>query len=106
CLELAAASLHAGGRAVLDAEQLGLDQGFDQRRAIDCDKWSAAPPTEIVYLPCDELFADAALPFEEDREVGDRHALDRRAQLAHQRRGADQRRRTIAPLALRIEQSR
>ena len=34
-LELAAAAAHAGGRALLDAEELRFEQRLDQRRAVD-----------------------------------------------------------------------
>ena len=37
-LELAAAAANAGGRALLDAEQLRLEQCLDDRRAVDRDE--------------------------------------------------------------------
>ncbi len=50
-LELAAPSAYAGGRPVLDAEQLGLEQCLDQRRAVDRDEGSMAPATQLVNAP-------------------------------------------------------
>ena len=65
-LELAASSADAGGRALLDAEQFGLEQCFDQRGAIDGDERAVAPPAQLVNLACDQFLADAALAFEEN----------------------------------------
>ena len=76
-LELAAPAADAGGRAILDAEQLGLEQRFDKRGAIDGDERAVAAPAQFVDLARDQLLADAAFAFEQDREVGDRDALDR-----------------------------
>ena len=76
-LELPSPSADAGRDAILDAEQLGFEQRFDQRRAVDRDERAVAAATQLVDLPRDELFADAALAFEQHREIRGRHALDR-----------------------------
>src|SRR5205085_11733373 len=82
-LELSAAAANARGRAILDAEELRFEQRLDERRAIDGDERSIAPAAQVVNLPRDEFLADTAVPFQENREVGGRDALDRRAQLLH-----------------------
>ena len=96
-LELASPAADAGGRAIFDAEQLGLEQRFDKRRAIDGDERAVAAPAQFVDLPCDELLADAAFAFEQHREVGDRHSLDRSAECGHDRGRSNQRRRAVSP---------
>ena len=76
-LELAAAAAHAGGRALLDAEELRFEQRLDQRRAVDGDERSRAPAAELVDLPGDEFLARARFAFDQDGEVRRRDALDR-----------------------------
>ena len=49
-LELAATAPHAGRRALLDAEQLGLDQRLDQRRAVDGHERPALPAAAHVQV--------------------------------------------------------
>ena len=75
-LELALPAAHPRGGAVLDAEQLGFDERFDERRAVDGHEGPAAPRAELVNLARHELLPGSALPFDEDREVARRHALD------------------------------
>ena len=82
-LELAAAAADAGGRALFDAEQLGLEQRLDQRRAVDGDERPVAAPAQLVDLARDQLLADAALAFQQHREIGGRHSLDRSAECGH-----------------------
>ena len=81
-LELAPPAAHAGGGALLDPEQLRLDQGLDDRGAVDGDERAAPAATEFVDLPRDELLAGARFAFDQDGEVGGRDALD---SLAHGR---------------------
>ena len=82
-LELAAPPANAGRRALLDPEQLGLDERFDQRRAVDRDERALPAPTELVDLPRHEFLASAAFAFNQRREIGRGHALDHaRAALA------------------------
>ena len=68
-LELAAAAAHARRRALLDAEELGLEQRLDERRAIDGDERTVPAPAQVVDLTGDELLADAALAFEQHGEI-------------------------------------
>ena len=56
-LELAAPALDAGGRPFLDAEQLGLQQRFDQRGAVDRHERPVPPPAQLVNLAGDQLLA-------------------------------------------------
>jgi len=62
-LEFPAAPADAGRRPVLDAEELRFEQRFDNGGAVDGDKRGLSPPTELVNLTCDQLFAGARLPF-------------------------------------------
>ena len=55
--ELAAPAAHAGGRALLDAEQLRLEQRLDQRGAVDRDEGSVSAPAQLVNLTRDQLLA-------------------------------------------------
>ena len=66
-LELAAPAADAGRRAVFDAEQLRLEQRFDERRAIDGDERTVPPAAQLVNLAGDQLLADTALPFQRAR---------------------------------------
>ena len=75
-LELAATAADAGRGALLDAEELGLDERFDERGAVDGDERPAAPGAELVNLMRDELLADPALALEQHGEIGLRDALD------------------------------
>ena len=81
-LELAAPAAHTGRGAILDAEQLRLEQGLDDRGAVHRDERPLAPATEIVNLARHQLLARARLPLDEHREVGRGHPLDA---LAHRR---------------------
>ena len=59
-LELAAAAANAGGRALLDAEQLRLEQCLDDRRAVDRDEGAAPAATELVHLARDQFLPASA----------------------------------------------
>src|SRR5438045_4901040 len=50
-LELSEPPAHTGCRPFLDAEQLGLEQRLDERRAVDGDERSGTPPADFVNLP-------------------------------------------------------
>ena len=82
-LELAPPPPDAGGRPVLDAEQLGFQQRFDDGRAIDGDERSAPPGAQLVNLAGDQFFAAAALALDQHRDVGAGDPLDPFAQFAH-----------------------
>jgi hypothetical protein len=59
-LELAAPAAHAGGGALLDPEQLRLEQRLDDGGAVDRHKRSPPPAALLVDLSRDELLAGAA----------------------------------------------
>jgi hypothetical protein len=63
-LELAAAAAHTSGGTFFDAEELGFDEGLDERRAIDRDEGTVSAATELVDLTSDELLAGATLTFQ------------------------------------------
>ena len=75
-LELAAPAADACGGPILDAEQLRLEQRFDERGAVDRHERPVAAPTELVDLPRHELLADTDSP-SSNRETR-RDALDGR----------------------------
>ena len=56
-LELAAPPPHAGCGAILDAEQLGLEQRLDQRRAVDGDERAVPAPAARMNLPGHQFLA-------------------------------------------------
>ena len=90
--ELAPTTSNAGGRSLLDPEQLRLEQRLDDRRAIDRDERAAPTPAQLVHLARDELLAGSALAFDQDREVSGGDTLDTRPQILHDRRGSNERR--------------
>src|SRR5262245_13401817 len=90
-LELATTAAHARGCPLFDAEEFGLEQCFDDSRAIDGDERAASPTTEFVQLSRDEFLACAALAFYQHGEVRGRDSLNLRAQGLHQIGGSDQR---------------
>jgi hypothetical protein len=59
-LELAPAALDAGGRALLDAEQLRLEQGFHECRAIDGHERAVPSPAQVVDLAGHQLLPHSA----------------------------------------------
>ena len=60
-LELAPPAAHARCRAILDAEQLRLEQRFDERGAVDGDERPCAAATRFVQLTRDQFLPRAAL---------------------------------------------
>ena len=84
-LELAAAAAHAGRRAVLDAEELGLEQRFDDGRTIHRHERPAPASADFVNLPRHQLLASAALAVDERDEVRCCHSLDAIAHGPHDR---------------------
>ena len=94
-LELAAAAANAGGRALLDAEQLRLEQCLDDRRAVDRDEGAAPAATELVHLARDQFLPASAFPFDEHREIGGGHAFDPLADPADRLARTYQRRRAV-----------
>ena len=78
-LELPAATAHARRRAFLDSKELGLEQGLDDRGAVDGDEGALAPATELVNLPVDDVPSTVLFAFAGTRIVGRvsiRHALN------------------------------
>ena len=98
-LELASSSAHAGGSAVLDPEQLRFEQRLDDRGAIDGNEGALPAATQLVNLARDELLAGPRFPFDQDREIGARDALDSLADGPNRQARADERRRTVSPSA-------
>src|SRR5471032_20744 len=62
-LELASSSPYTGRDPILNAEELGFEQRFDERGAVDRHKRAVSAATQVVNLMGDELLADAALSF-------------------------------------------
>jgi hypothetical protein len=54
-------------RAPLEAEQLGLEQGFRDRRAVDVHKGAAPPGPQTMHEPGDQPLAGAGLALDQDR---------------------------------------
>ena len=77
CSNLPRRPRHTGCRAILDTEELGLEQGFDERGAVDGDEWTAPAAAELVNLTGDELLAGPSFAFDEHREVSPRARYDR-----------------------------
>ena len=76
-LEAARLAGHRPGvRPLLAAEQLALDQGRGQRRAVDLDHRPGAARAELVDPLRDQLLADPGLAFDEHRRPGGRDLLD------------------------------
>ncbi len=55
------------------AEQLGLDQSFRQRRAVEGDEWSLGSRTRVMDRPGQDLLAGPALAGEQHRRTGGGH---------------------------------
>jgi hypothetical protein len=60
-LKLAPSSADSCGGAFLDAKQLGLEQRFNERGAVDRDERPVPASAELVDLTGDKLLADPAL---------------------------------------------
>ena len=75
--------MYTGGRPVFDAEELGLEQRLNERRAIDRHERSATARADLVNLPGDQLLADTAFAVYERDEVRDCHTLDALAHRLH-----------------------
>jgi hypothetical protein len=69
------AALDAGGRALLDAKQLGLEQGFHECRAIDGHERAVPSPAHVMDRRATSSFPNSAFalqrPVVEDRSIGD-----------------------------------
>ena len=65
--------LRAGERATLESEELGLEELFRQRRAIDRDERTAPSWRALVDEPRDDFLARARLALQARRRVGRCH---------------------------------
>ncbi len=89
-LELAQLALVcAGERPPLVAEQLGLEQGLRNRRAIDGHERARRARTRRVEDARAQFLAGAALALEQHGGVGAGGSFDGRQRLLQRRRGAD-----------------
>ncbi len=79
------ASVGAGERSLLVAEEFGLDQALGDRGAVDRDKGGLAPATRSVEGPRNELLAGPGLAGDEDRGVGGRDFFDGAVEAFHDR---------------------
>ena len=82
--------VRAGERAARVAEQLGLDQVVDQRRAVDRAEPPVAPHAARVNRARGQFLARPALAFDDDRKRRRRGADDGVADGGHRRALADQ----------------
>ena len=64
-LELPSAPADSGRCAILDAEQLSLEQGFDNGGTVDGDERSRTPRRQLVDLSRDEFLANARLSLDQ-----------------------------------------
>ena len=71
------ARVGAGERALLVAEQLGLEQRLGNRGAVDGDERPVVARAERVQRAREQLLAGAALALEQHRRVGRRSTLQR-----------------------------
>ena len=83
-------SVGAGERATHVAEQLGLEQRLDDRRAVDGDKRPAGTRSEPMQRPGDQFLAAPRLARDEHGGGIRGNLAYERQQLAHRRRGAQQ----------------
>ena len=60
----------AAERPLLVAEQLALDQAFRQCPDVGGDEWPGSPPAQVVDGAGDQLLARAALPLDQDGQIG------------------------------------
>jgi len=79
-------TIGAGEAALRVTEELGLEQRFGKRGAVDGDERSPGARRLRVDVLGDEVLPHAALTGDEDLAVAGRHTLGRRTDVAH--RGA------------------
>src|SRR5258705_3754908 len=61
--------VRTGKGPALVPEQLGLDQGFRQRRTVERDEWPFGSRTGVMDRPCQNLLAGPALAGEQHRRA-------------------------------------
>ena len=88
---------NASGGPLLDAEELSLQEGLDERRAVHGDEWTSAAVAPVMDLARDELLPAAALSLHQNREIRARNALDLPPKLFHLRTRPDEGRRGNGP---------
>ena len=88
--------LRAGERALLVAEQLGLDQALGQRRAAHLDERLLGAQRVVVDRVRDELLAGARLAADQHRRVRLGDLRDLLVHLAHRSARADDVREVVA----------
>jgi hypothetical protein len=98
-LELPAAAADAGRRALLDAEELRLEQRLDDRCAVHRDERRPAPPAQLVNLPGHDLLPGPGFPLDQHRKIGCRHSLDSVADDTHGAAGTDEGGRAVGAAA-------
>src|SRR5262249_49564017 len=87
----------AGECALLEAEELRLDDRLGECRAVDLDERAVAPLRTRVDRFGDHLFADSGLAEKKHRDRARGHAIDDAIEIAH-RRFRDDHLRAIARL--------
>src|SRR5206468_3598453 len=90
--DLEAALAHRHGtseRALLVAEELGLQEGLRQRGAAHLDQWVWVPRAGSMDRLRNELLAGSRLTRHQDRCVRARHLADQLVDLEHRPRAAD-----------------
>jgi hypothetical protein len=81
-LDFAGPRFHRAGEcACLVTEELALDHGFRNRRAIDRDIVTLLALAEIMQTARDQVFADARLAVKDDAHIGAGEFADGRAQI-------------------------
>ena len=88
------------------AEELVLEQGFRDGRAVDGDEGALRPRRELMDGTGEQLLAGAALPQDEHGGVGRRHALDLEQRLLESFARAHEPRQGHALLQLLLEEKR
>ena len=83
----------AGERALDVAEELGFEQRFGERAAVDRHERPARAVAVLMNGARDQLLAGAALADDQHRRIGRRGVRDLLVDRRHHRRAAEQRRR-------------
>src|SRR5439155_10955501 len=73
----------AGERPLLVAEQLGFNQIFGNRRAVDLDERALRPLAVVMNRVGNELLAGSVLPLDQDVRIPAGHAFDQLEHFVH-----------------------
>jgi len=79
--EFAATAANSRGGSILDAEELCLEQRFDDRSSVHRDERRTSTPAQFMNLTSHQFFAGPAFALDQHREVRCGDALD---PIAHQ----------------------